>query len=126
MLICVLSADYLSNSNAVFVLESGVQVGLHFIESRKLTLYSCHIRVIVFMSFQLSESSDMSDFTLHNIEVPEKQTNMDASHWQETIVKLNPNLMDIVLCFQCAVLQSSHGQLCNHTTVSRTSMLPSH
>lgn len=27
MLICLLSADYLSNSNAVFELESGVQVG---------------------------------------------------------------------------------------------------
>lgn len=29
MLICLLSANYLSDSNAVFVLESGVQVGLH-------------------------------------------------------------------------------------------------
>lgn len=29
MLICLLSDDYLSNNDAVFVLESGVQVGLH-------------------------------------------------------------------------------------------------
>lgn len=29
MLICVLSDDYFTNSNAVFELESGVQVGLH-------------------------------------------------------------------------------------------------
>lgn len=38
MLICVLSADYLTDRNAVFVLESGVKVGLWDTELLKLGL----------------------------------------------------------------------------------------
>lgn len=39
MLICVLSADYLADSNAVFVLESGVQVDLRMITKCIITQF---------------------------------------------------------------------------------------
>lgn len=40
MLVCVLSADYLADSSAVFVLESGIQVGQHESSQGELTMVS--------------------------------------------------------------------------------------
>lgn len=42
MIICLLSADYLSDSNAVFVLESGVQVGLHLMRCGVNAVFTSH------------------------------------------------------------------------------------
>lgn len=52
MLICLLSAEYLSNSSAVFVLESGVKVGLYLLRIRGFNL-SSHIKHNVIQSFHL-------------------------------------------------------------------------
>lgn len=54
MLICLLSADYLSNSSAVFVLESGVKVGLYLMRIRGFNLCSSRIKNDGIQSFHLS------------------------------------------------------------------------
>lgn len=58
MLVCVLSADYFADSNAVFVLESGVQVDLHVTRWDSLSCRFCltcseahHLRLFLHFYF---------------------------------------------------------------------------
>lgn len=67
MLMCVLSADYLADSSAVFVLESGIQVGQHRTQGEFTVISQTSVSVYIFQSYLMMEvMADVGKQILHH------------------------------------------------------------